>query len=155
MFLRSRNPLPTFLLTYYVRVTPKIHFNVRYRRYSKVLMFVSYRLLKFLHYLCLRGQEIYCRHSYYVRMTSKIQVNFRFKRHSEVLIIVSYGVLQFLQYLYFEVKLFIAGIPTKLPCLCDFEYPGQPSVHELPSMGDLENLQNPKLVWIFEVPRAW
>ena len=42
----------------------------------------------------------------------------------------------------FEVKLFIAGIPTKMPCLSDFEYLGQPSVHELLSMGDLKNRQN-------------
>ena len=54
----------------------------------------------------------------------------------------------------FEVKLFIAGIPTELPCLGDFEYPGQPSVHELLSVGDLENLKNRKLFWIFEVLQA-
>ena len=53
----------------------------------------------------------------------------------------------------FEVKLFIADIPTKMPCLSDFEYPGQPSVHELLSMGDLENFQNRKLFRIFEVPK--
>ena len=53
----------------------------------------------------------------------------------------------------FEVKLFIASIPAKLPCSGDFEYPAQPSVHELLSMGDLENLQNRKLFWIFEVPK--
>ena len=52
----------------------------------------------------------------------------------------------------FEVKLFIAGIPTKMPCLSDSEYPRQPSVHELLSMGDLKNLQNQKLFWIFEDP---
>ena len=31
----------------------------------------------------------------------------------------------------FEVKLFIADNPTKLPCLGDFENPGQPSVQEV------------------------
>ena len=33
MFLRSRNPLPTFLLSYHVRVTLKIQVNFRFRRY--------------------------------------------------------------------------------------------------------------------------
>ena len=53
------------------------------------------------------------------------------------------------------VKQFSASIPTKMPCLGDFEYPAQPSVHELLPMGDLENLQNRKLFWIFEVLQAW
>ena len=44
-----------------------------------------------------------------------------------------------------KVKLLIAGIPTRMPCLSDFEYPGQPSVHELLPMGDLKNLHNQKL----------
>ena len=55
----------------------------------------------------------------------------------------------------FEVKLIIAGIPTELPYLGDIEYPGQLSVYELLSMGDLENLQNLKLFRIFEVPQAY
>ena len=38
MFLRSRSPLPTFLLSYHVRVTSKIQVNFRFNRYSKVLM---------------------------------------------------------------------------------------------------------------------
>ena len=33
MFLRSRNPLPTFLLSYHVWVTSKIQVNFRFRRY--------------------------------------------------------------------------------------------------------------------------
>ena len=64
MFLRSRNPLPTFLLRYHVRVTSKIQVNFRYRRYLKVLMIVSYRFLKFFHYFCFRGQGIHCCHFY-------------------------------------------------------------------------------------------
>ena len=50
----------------------------------------------------------------------------------------------------FEVKLFIAGISTQLPCSGDFEYSGQPSVHELLFTGDLETLYKRKLFWIFE-----
>ena len=33
MFLRSRNPLPTFLLSYHVRVISKIQVNFRFSRY--------------------------------------------------------------------------------------------------------------------------
>ena len=68
MFSRSRNPLLTFSVSCYVCVTSKIQVNFRYRRYSKVLMIVSYRFLKFLHYLCFWGQGIHCRHSYWATM---------------------------------------------------------------------------------------
>ena len=50
MCLWSKNPLPTFLLSYLVRVTSKIQVNFRYMRCSKVLKIVSYRFLKFLHH---------------------------------------------------------------------------------------------------------
>ena len=52
----------------------------------------------------------------------------------------------------FEINLFIVGIPTELPFLGDFEYPGQPFVNELLPVGDLKNLQNRKLFWIFGSP---
>ena len=42
--------------------------TVRYRRYSKVLMIVSYRFLKFFPYLCFRGQGTHCRHFYWATM---------------------------------------------------------------------------------------
>ena len=61
--LWSRNPFPTIQLSYHVWVTSKIHINVRYRKYSKVLMIVSHRYLTFLHYLCFCGPGIHCRHS--------------------------------------------------------------------------------------------
>ena len=64
MFLRSRNPMPTFLLIYHVRVTSKLLVNFRYMRYLKVLMILSYGFSQFLQYLCFRGQGIHCRHSY-------------------------------------------------------------------------------------------
>ena len=59
MFLRSRSPLPTFLLSYHIWVTSKIQVNFRFNRYSKVLMIVSYRFSQFLHYLCFRSQRIH------------------------------------------------------------------------------------------------
>ena len=68
MFSRSRNPLLAFLLSYHVWVTSKIQLNFRYRRYSKVLMILSYKFLKFLQYSCFRGQEIHCWHSYWATM---------------------------------------------------------------------------------------
>ena len=90
--------------------------------------------------------------SYRIRVISKIWVNFRFKRFSVVLMILNFH--NFFNFYVFEVKLFIAGIPTKLPCLGDFEYPGQPSVLELLSMSDLENLQNRKLYFYFRGPSS-
>ena len=68
MFSRSRNPLLTFLLSYHVRVTSKIQVNFRYRRYSKVLMILSYKFLEFLQYSCFQGQEINCWHFYWATM---------------------------------------------------------------------------------------
>ena len=59
MFSRVRNPFLTLLLSCHVRMTSKIQVNFRYRRYLKVLMIVSYKFLKFLHYLCFPGQEIH------------------------------------------------------------------------------------------------
>ena len=49
MFLRSRNPLLTFLQSYHVWVTSKIQVNFRFNRYSEVLVVVSYRFSQFLH----------------------------------------------------------------------------------------------------------
>ena len=104
MFSRSRNPLLTFLLSYHVRVTSKIQVNFRYRRYSKVLMILSYKFLKFLSvFMFLRSRNPFLTFllSYHVRVTSKIQVNFRYRRYSKVLMILSYKFLKFLQYLCF------------------------------------------------------
>ena len=52
-----RNPFLTLLLSYHACVTVKIQINFRYRRYLTALMIVSYEFLKFLHYLCFRGEE--------------------------------------------------------------------------------------------------
>ena len=68
MFSRVRNPFLIFLLSYHVSVTSKIQVNFRYRRYSKVLMILSYKFLKFLQYSCFRGQEIHCWYSYQATM---------------------------------------------------------------------------------------
>ena len=68
MFLRSNNPLPTFILSCNAWVTSKIEVNFRYRRYSKVLMIVSHGFSQFLQYLCFRCPEIHCRHSYKAAM---------------------------------------------------------------------------------------
>ena len=63
MFLRARNPFSSLVLSCRVWVTLKIQVNFRYRKYLEVLMIVSYRFLKFLHYLCSWNQKIHCRHS--------------------------------------------------------------------------------------------
>ena len=46
----------------------EVQVNFRYRRYSKVLMIVSYEFLIFFQYLCFRGQEIHFWHSYWATM---------------------------------------------------------------------------------------
>ena len=125
MFSRSRNPLLTFILSYHVRVTSKIQVNFRYRRSSKVLMILSYKLSKFLQYLCFRGQEIHCWHSYWAtmfRVISKIQVNFRYRRYWWFCLMDFWN---FFNIYVFEVKESIAGIPTELPCSGYLGNPGQ------------------------------
>ena len=52
----SISDIPTELLVW---VTSKIQVNFRYSGYLKVLMIVSHKFLKFLHYLCFRGQGIH------------------------------------------------------------------------------------------------
>ena len=134
MFSRSRNPLLTFLLSYHVRVTSKIQVNFRYRRYSKVLMILSYEFLKFLHYLCFRGQEIHCWHSYWATM-------FGWPRKSRStsgtggtqrywwFCLMNFW--NFFSIYVFEGQESIADIPTELPCLDDLENPGQLPVQEV------------------------
>ena len=68
MFLGSRNPLLIFLQSYHVWVTSKIQVDFRFNTYSEVLVIVSCRVLKFLHYLCFWGQGILCWHFYWATM---------------------------------------------------------------------------------------
>ena len=68
MFLGSRNPLLIFLQSYHAWVTSKIQVDFRFNTYLEVLVIVSCRVLKFLHYLCFWGQGILCRHSYRATM---------------------------------------------------------------------------------------
>ena len=68
MFSRSGNPLLIFLQSYHVWVTSKIQVDFRFNTYSEVLVIVSCRISKFLHYLCFWGQGIRCWHSYWATM---------------------------------------------------------------------------------------
>ena len=150
MFSRSRNPLLTFLLSYHVWVTSKIQVNFRYRRYSKVLIILSYEFSKFLQYSCFRvswNLLLTFLLSYHVPVTLKIQVNFRYRsrRYSKVLIVLSYEFLKFLSIHVFEVQKYIADIPTKLPCSGYLENPG-----ELPVQEVLKGTDD-SVLWIFEI----
>ena len=98
MFSRSRNPLLTFLLSYHVRVTSKIQVNFRYRRYSKVLMILCYKFLKFLQYSCFRGQEIHCWHSYWATMFGWPRKSRSTSGTGGILMILSHEFLTFLQH---------------------------------------------------------
>ena len=75
-----------------------------FKRFSKVLMILSYGFSQFLQYLCFRGQGMHCSFllSCHVWVTSKILVNFRYRRYLKVLMIVSYKFLKFLHYLCFR-----------------------------------------------------
>ena len=68
MFSRSGNPLLIFLQSYHVWMTSKTQVDFRFNRYSQVLVIVSCRFLKFLHYLCFWGQGIQCWHSHWTTM---------------------------------------------------------------------------------------
>ena len=94
--------------------------------------------------------------SYRIWVTSIIKINFRFKRFSASQWCGWFCHMNFHNFssIYvFEVKLFIAGLPTKLPCLGDFEYLWQPSVHELISMSDFENLRTGSCLGFSRSPR--
>ena len=128
MFSRVRNPFLTLFLSYHVWLTSKIQVNFRYRKYLKVLMIVSYRFLKFLHFLCFWGQGIHSLHSYWATM-------FGWPRKSRSnsgtvgtwrywwLCLIDF--LNFFTIYVFEVKESMPDIPTELPCLSDLEKPGQ------------------------------
>ena len=124
MFSRSRNPLLTFLLSYHVWVTSKIQVNFRYRRYSKVLIILSYKLLKFLQYSCFRGQAIHCWYSYWATVFGWPRKS-RSTSGQKVLVIVSYEFLKFLQYSCFKVKESTADNYTELTCSGYLINPGQ------------------------------
>ena len=68
LFFRSRNPLPTFLLSYHVWVTSKIQVNFRFKRFSEVLMILFHEFSQFLQYICFGGQGFHCWHSYWAIM---------------------------------------------------------------------------------------
>ena len=134
MFSRVRNPFLTLLLSYHVWVTSKIQVNFRYRRYLKVLMIVSYKFLKFLHYLCFRGQGIHFWYSYWATMfgwprksrsTSGTGGTWRYWW----LCLINFW--NFFTIYVFEVREFISDIPTELPCSGDLENPGQLPVQEV------------------------
>ena len=73
MFSRSGNPLLIFLQSYHVWVTSKIQVDFRFKTYSEVLVNVSCRFLKFLHYLCFWDQRILWWHSYWATMFGRPQ----------------------------------------------------------------------------------
>ena len=134
MFSRSRYPLLTFLWSYHVWVTSKIQVNFRYRRYSKVLMILSYKFLKFLQYSCFRGQEIYCWHSYWATMfgwprKSRSTPGTGGTRRYWWFCLINFW--NFFSIHVSEVKKSIADIPTGLTRSGDLKNPGQLPVQEV------------------------
>ena len=71
--LRSGNPLLIFLHSYHVQVTSQIQVDFQSNTYSEVLVIVSCRFLKFLHYLRFWGQRILWWHSYWATMFGRPQ----------------------------------------------------------------------------------
>ena len=81
MFSRSGNPLLIFLQSYHVWVTSQIQVDFRFNTYSEVLVNVSCRFLKFLHYVFeVRESSADIPTELLCLGTSKIQVTFQFKR---------------------------------------------------------------------------
>ena len=134
MFSRSGNPLLIFLQSYHVWVTSKIQVDFRFNTYSEVLVIVSCRFLKFLHYLCFWGQGIHCWHSYWATMfgwprKSRSTSGTGGTRRYWWLCLIDFW--NFFTIYVFEVKESIADIPTELPCLSDLENPSQLPVREV------------------------
>ena len=74
MFSWVRNPFLTLLLSCHVWVTSKIQINFRYRRYSEVLMILSYKFWNFFIIHVFKDKKIHCWYSllsYHVCVTSK------------------------------------------------------------------------------------
>ena len=134
MFSRSENPFLTFLLSYHVRVISKIQVNFRFKRFSKVLMILSYRFSQFLQYLCFRGQGIHCWHSRWAAMfewprKSRSTSGSTGTRRYWWLCLIDFHSFFFIYV--FEVKESIFDIPTELPCLGDLKNLGQLPVQEV------------------------
>ena len=131
MFSRSRNPLlisPTEL--------PCLGDleNLGQLPVQKVLMIVSYEFLKFLHYLCFRGWGIRFWYSYWATMfgwpqKSRSTSGTGGTRRYWWFCLVNFR--NFFSIHVSEVKKFTADISTELPCLDDFENPGQLPVQEV------------------------
>ena len=130
MFSRVRNPLLAFLLSYHVWVTE----NPGQLPVWEVLIIMSYKFVKFLQYLCFRGQGIHYWHSYWATLfgwprksgsTSGSRATQRFwwlclmDFHNIFTIHV------------FKVRESFADISTELSCLGDLENPEQLSVPEV------------------------
>ena len=148
MFSRSGNSFLISLLSYHVWVTSKIQVNFRYRRYLKVLMIVSYKFLKFLPYLCFRGQGIHFWYCYWATMIGWLRKSKSTSGTGDTwrywwLCLIDFW--NFFTIYVFEVKESIAYIPTELPCLGDLENPGQLPVQEV-----LEGTDD-FVLWIFTI----
>ena len=124
MYLKSRNLLLTFLLSYRVSLTSKIQVNFRFDRYW------WYCLINFwnFHTSCFRGQGIHC--WYFNRVTlfelprkSRSTSGSRVPRRYWGLYLTDFH--NFFTIYVSEVKESIIDIPTELPCLIDFENPNQ------------------------------
>ena len=101
MFPRSRNPLPTFLLSYNVWVTSKIQVNFRYRRYWWFCLmnfwnFISIYVFEVKESIAGIPTELPC--SADLGNLGQLPV----QRYSKVLMIVSYKFLTFFHYLCFR-----------------------------------------------------
>ena len=101
IFSRSRNPLLTFLMSYHVWVTSKIHVNFRFERYwwfclKNFWNFHTIHVFEVRESIADISTELPC-----LGDLEKIQIHFRFNRYSEVLVIGSCRFLKFLHYLCF------------------------------------------------------
>ena len=96
--------------------------------YSKVMMNVSNRFLKFLHYLCFRGQGIHCWHFYWATMfgwPQKSRSTSGSRGSQKYWWLCLINLWNFIIIYVFKVKESIVDIPTELPCSGDLGNPDQ------------------------------
>ena len=111
----------------------KIQVNFWYRRYSKVLMIVSDRFLKFLHYACFRRQEILC----FTELPCSGDLGNPWQLPDQEVIrgtndcVLWIFTISSVFMLVSKVKDSIADIPTVHTCLGDLENPGKLPVQEI------------------------
>ena len=131
MYLKRRNPLLTFLLSYHVSLTSKFQVNFRFDRYW---WYCLINFWNFSHYSCFRGQGIQCWFFYRATLfelsrKSRSTSGSRVPRRYWWLYLMDFH--NFFTIYVFEVKESIVDIHSELRYLIDLENPSKLPVWEV------------------------